>query len=362
MRILLLQDYLRNGGTERQTILLANALTTAGCEATVLTFRPGGALATTAAAAVGRRVLQRFDTGLDWFAPGLCRAIAEIAPDILLCMGRMANCYAGFAARRFPALPVICTMRTGKQLPLLYRRSLCLAAGIVANSQFAAQTLSRDYGVAPEKIAVIHNAPVFEAEVVVAAAPLSPSPPPPLPPTLLCVAMFRPEKAHAALLEAAALLPRDRAWRLVLAGDGPARAACQRLAQKLGLAGRVEFPGFLADPRLLYREATVAVLASRSESLPNFLVEAHLSGVPSVACEVGGVAECGGITVPSGDIQGLAAEAAALLFDNARRAAESRRVAEYARLHFSREAQLAAYLAFFQRCSGAFRRSADASS
>ena len=45
MKILLVQDYLRSGGTERQTILLANAFRAAGHAASLVTFRPGGALA-----------------------------------------------------------------------------------------------------------------------------------------------------------------------------------------------------------------------------------------------------------------------------------------------------------------------------
>ena len=44
MKILIVQDYLRSGGTERQSILLANAFTAAGHPTTLLTFRPGGAL------------------------------------------------------------------------------------------------------------------------------------------------------------------------------------------------------------------------------------------------------------------------------------------------------------------------------
>ena len=140
MKILVVQDYLRSGGTERQSVLLANAFAAAGHATTLLTFRPGGPLGNTVAPAVARRSLQPFDLGLDWFAPGLHAGVREVSPDIVLCMGRMANCYLH---RIFPLRPLapklreqfklpldnalVATMRTGKPLPRWFRRSLQVA-------------------------------------------------------------------------------------------------------------------------------------------------------------------------------------------------------------------------------------------
>ena len=45
MNIVVLQDYLRSGGTERQSLLLTQAYAAAGHRTTLLTFRPDGALA-----------------------------------------------------------------------------------------------------------------------------------------------------------------------------------------------------------------------------------------------------------------------------------------------------------------------------
>jgi hypothetical protein len=111
-----------------------------GHSAVLLTFRPGGALAGELAG-VTHRPLTRRDLHLDWFAPGLRRAVAAQAPDVVLCMGRMANCHAGFIQRRFPGLPVLCTMRTGRPLPFLFRRSLRRVRHVIANSRAAKQTL-----------------------------------------------------------------------------------------------------------------------------------------------------------------------------------------------------------------------------
>ncbi|MEI6862016.1 MAG: glycosyltransferase [Verrucomicrobiota bacterium] len=390
MKILVVQDHLRSGGTERQSVLLAHTFAAAGHATTLLTFRPGGALAATVAPAVARHTLQPFDTHLDWFAPALARFVTHLAPDVILCMGRMANCRAGGLQRRLPHATVIATMRTGKRLPHLYRRSLLLAGHVVANSHEAARVLTAKYAVPPEKITVIHNSLVFPPDsawdTMTLANPETPSGLTPSAPTsdipssalrtphsspaglalraahhathattvLLCVAMFRPEKNHRALVELAARLPRDADWQLWLAGEGETRPACAALAHQLGLAGRVKYLGFQADPTPLYSAADIAVLASQSESLPNFLIEAQAHGLPAVACDVGGVRECflpgqTGWAVPSGDAGAFLAALTPLLTDPARRTSLASAARGFARESFSPAKQAAAYLNLFAR-------------
>ena len=294
MKILILQDFLRSGGTERQSVLLANAFAAAGHAATLLTFRPGGALAATVAPGVRRRALQPFDLGLDWLAPGLRAAVASAEPDVILCMGRMANCRAGGLQRAFPGAAVVATMRTGKPLPGPFRRSLTAVRAIVANSHEARETLVRDHGVPAGRIHVIHNALVFppqpgapEAAAVRAVHGAGPDTR-----VLLCVAMLRPGKNQRELIEIAAGLPRGTDWQLWLAGEGPTRAECVRTAQSAGVAERVKFLGFQPNPAALYAAADVAVHASSTEALSNFLIEAQAHGLPAVAYEAQGIREC----------------------------------------------------------------------
>ncbi|MBC7367450.1 MAG: glycosyltransferase [Undibacterium sp.] len=165
MKILIVQDYLRSGGTERQSILLTRAFTEAGHPATLLTFRPGGALSHLCED-LDVRPLQPVDLHLDWFCPGLNATVARLRPHLVLCMGRMANCYAGDLQIDHPDSTVIGTLRTGKPLPLLFRRSLKNVRHIVANSHEARANLRHHHHVPSEKITVIHNSLVFPAEVV----------------------------------------------------------------------------------------------------------------------------------------------------------------------------------------------------
>ena len=356
MKILVIQDYLRSGGTERQSILLANAFAAAGHATTLLTFRPGGALTATVASAVARRVLQPFDLNLDWFAPGLAGFTARLQPEVILCMGRMANCYAGYLQRKHPRTAVIATMRTGKALPWLFRRSLRLARHVVANSREARDHIVADLGLSGNKVSIIYNSLVFPPESAVwrnealrsqygATAATT---------ILLCVAMFRPEKNQRELIEIVSGLPAGLDWQLWLAGDGPARADCEHLVAARRLETRVKFLGFQRNPTPLYCAADLAVHASWSEALSNFLIEAQAHGLLAIAYEAQGIRECfvpgrTGWAFPRNDRAAFRATLTRRMSEpdiaHAERSADAR---AYARKTFDPGRQTAAYLELFQ--------------
>jgi len=359
MKILILQDYLRSGGTERQCVLLANAFAVAGNQTTLLTFRPGGALAGTVSPDVRWTTLQPFDLGLDWFAPGLISTVRKAAPDVILCLGRMANCHgwrlAGFA-------PVVATMRTGKSLPGWFRRTLRAAAHVVANSEEARATALKAAGLPAERVSVIYNSLVFPPSALTPRnAPLRSALGAGLATTvLLDVAMFRPEKNQRELLEIVAGLPAESDWQLWLAGDGPARAACEQRARELGAAsGRIRFLGFHADPAPLYAAADIAVHASWSEALSNFLIEAQAHGLPAVAASAQGIGECflpgeTGWEIPQGDRVAFRERLARLMTEPAaERTRRADRARGFARGRFDPARQVRAYLDLFAALAAA---------
>ncbi len=356
MKILVVQDYLRSGGTERQSILLAGGLAGASYDTTLLTFRPGGPLAATCAPSVRRLALQPFDTGLDWFAPSLGRTIAAMAPDIVLAMGRMANCYAGGLQERFPGVAVVGSMRTGKPLPARFRRSLRIVRHVVANSHEARDNLVARHGLPREKITVIYNSLVFPPAAAQSrnAALRHQQGAGPGTVVLLCVAMFRPEKNQRELIELAATLPASGDWQLWLAGTGETVASCERLVEERGLASRVKFLGFHTDPSPLYRAADVAVHASRSESLSNFLIEAQAHGLPAVVYVAQGISECfrpdeTGWVVPAGNRAAFLQRLTPLLADEGFRRRCGEQARAWASWQFDPQRQLRAYLDLFTR-------------
>ena len=107
------------------------------------------------------------------------------------------------------------------------------------------------------------------------------------PRTVLSVGrLVEEQKRLADLIRAMTLLPE---YSLTLAGRGPDGAMLQALAQQLGVAGRVHFPGFVSDRaalRQLYRECGVFVSSSAWEAMALVLLEAMSCGAPVVATRI----------------------------------------------------------------------------
>jgi glycosyltransferase involved in cell wall biosynthesis len=102
--------------------------------------------------------------------------------------------------------------------------------------------------------------------------------------TLLCIGRLVPEKGFDILLDAFATLSLPfRSTRLVIVGNGPEQSRLQSQAESLGVADRVDFPGHIPEPVLQFPQASVFVLSSRTEGLPNALLEAAAAGLPIVA-------------------------------------------------------------------------------
>lgn len=79
--------------------------------------------------------------------------------------------------------------------------------------------------------------------------------------------------------------------RLTLAGSGPEREACERLATELGVCDRVSFAGRIDNDQIpnLYADADIAINPSKIDNMPISILEAYASGVPVVTTDVGGI-------------------------------------------------------------------------
>jgi glycosyltransferase involved in cell wall biosynthesis len=138
---------------------------------------------------------------------------------------------------------------------------------------------------------------------------------------LLSIGSLVAVKATERLLHAAALLAREfPAVTVVVVGDGPRRSALQQdVAATPALRGRVLFAGAIDHDGLpdWYRAADLFVLPSRSEGVPNVLLEAMASGLPFVASDVGSIHDLlpfgPSRVVPEGDVPSLASAIADVL-------------------------------------------------
>lgn len=109
-------------------------------------------------------------------------------------------------------------------------------------------------------------------------------------PVILSVGHLIERKGQALLIEALPMLPNVT---LIIAGEGPSRSSFEKLAESLGVAGRIGFLGAVPHDQLpiLYNAADVMALPSASEGLANAWVEALACGTPIAISDVGGARE-----------------------------------------------------------------------
>jgi glycosyltransferase involved in cell wall biosynthesis len=134
-------------------------------------------------------------------------------------------------------------------------------------------------------------------------------------PVIGYVGRIMPEKDLDTWLYAAALVVQKYPEaQFVLVGEGRDDATLhhlQQLADMLGIADRVSFPGYRTHLQPVYATFDLFVLSSRREGLPNSILEAMAMGLPVVTTDVAGAKELvldtvTGFVRPQGDIHGLA--------------------------------------------------------
>jgi glycosyltransferase involved in cell wall biosynthesis len=186
-----------------------------------------------------------------------------------------------------------------------------LADARIVVAQDAADDIARLSGLRRRAFEVVHNpvpamGPAQNPAVDVDAIWGGPGP------RILNVGQMKPQKNHKLLLDAFARFAAGRDARLLILGDGPLRADCERHAAQLGIAGRVTMPGFMAELTPFYRSADLFVLSSDYEGYPLVLIEAMRCGLPIASTDcVSGPAEIlgrgqFGRLVPCGDAARLA--------------------------------------------------------
>jgi glycosyltransferase involved in cell wall biosynthesis len=120
-----------------------------------------------------------------------------------------------------------------------------------------------------------------------------------------------PIKNYGGLINSVRLLSRsEHRVRLVIVGDGPARAGIESALLSSNLSPQPLLPGYRPDVERLYRLFDVFVLNSFAEGMSNTLLEAMASGLPIVCTPVGGNTELieknRGMLVDSADDEALA--------------------------------------------------------
>jgi phosphatidylinositol alpha-1,6-mannosyltransferase len=238
------------------------------------------------------------------------RVVAEVSPDILVA-GNSYPCgwlWAGLPKRclrvnyvhgeemtmEIPGGPII---RWFKRRQL---RSLRTADLNIAVSRYSAEQVIRLAGAPPENVVVLPNPvdthrffPPSDRDGVRARLGWNRRT------VLLTIARLVPRKGIDQVLRAlhaSENLPDD--WLYVIAGRGPMEPELRDLAERLGLAGRVRFFGFVPEDDLvdLYGAADVFIQPNRcingdTEGFGIVFLEANACGTPVIGGVAGGTAD-----------------------------------------------------------------------
>lgn len=283
-------------GGERQALLIAAGLVRRGHDV-IASCRAEGAVRT-ALEAVGARTTGIRPRGdVDVFsALRFSRWLRQERPDAILLTSWKRVPVAGWAARRggVPRIAMrmggIHRLRGGGRSRLQRLAFTRWYDMIIANSDTVRRHVLRGLPSFRESaVPVIHNAVEPRSA---APAPIRAELGIPRDAVLLvAVGGLQPLKGND--LIAAAVSRLDLAVHVVVAGEGTAAqaAAVDAAVRAAGVQDRFHLLGLRDDVPALLAASDIFVHASRTDSLPNALLEAMAAGLPIVAAEVGGVRE-----------------------------------------------------------------------
>jgi glycosyltransferase involved in cell wall biosynthesis len=153
------------------------------------------------------------------------------------------------------------------------------------------------------------------------------------------------------------VLERVPGATMMMVGDGPMADSLRRQVDERRLGQVVTFLGLQEDVSGVLRESDIFVRPSEVEGMPLTILEAMATGLPVVACDVGGVSEVvtAGVTghvVTPGSARKVAGAMLDVLTDQRKAAGMGAAALRRVREGFSWEATTAANLALFEELTG----------
>jgi UDP-glucose:(heptosyl)LPS alpha-1,3-glucosyltransferase len=297
------------GGAERYTIDAAAMLAGRGHDVSILATdfaEPVAGLRFVSLAAEGATKRGKFSRFLD----AMDEHLAHDRYDVVHAMMPVRQCdlyhpHAGMAAEQMDKLHSRLNPR--RRLLADVERTLLASPNapvVVCLSDYVKRTIQKYYDLPPARLATL-----FNAVDLTRFEPGDPSRPHDVIGALMVAQDFERKGVRQAI-EAVASLDDPRLTLTVLGRDNP--APYQRLAERLRIAGRVQFAGAVADPRPFYRAADFFLLPTRHDPCSLATLEALAMGLPVIstvfngACEIMQPGVHGFVLPDPGDVKAIA--------------------------------------------------------
>lgn len=315
-KLIIFTDSLMRGGAERVAVSLADYFTRNGTICVIVSLRKGEN-EYNVPNGVERIIIP--DGGTIAKIRGLRKILREQNADVMLVMGTPLCIYAVSAGIGLKGKVVISERNDPNHFPgkpatkVLSRLLMTAADGFVFQTEEAKRYYARRLG---GRGAVIFNPLLTDRLPEAYTGPRRKS--------VVSMGRLAPQKNQKMLISAFAALAEDYPeYDLTIYGDGALKDALQQQAEQFGIEDRVHLPGNQQNVLEIIKDATVFVMSSDYEGMPNALIEAMAIGMPCICtdCPCGGPRELmedgeNGLLVPVGDAKAMESALRRMLDDS----------------------------------------------
>lgn len=308
------------GGAERAFVQIALGLQKKGWVVNVISLRDAGVLAEPLRqAGISVDALNCGGASAVLATGRMTRVLKASPPSVLLTFLNQANIVGRLAAKRAGVTAVVSGIRVADRRSIVRIPEVMtkhLVTRYVAVSRSVANVHCRLCGIEADRMDVIYNGvdlPGIDGATAVPRSELGCKDDDQL---ILCVGRLSEQKAPLSIMEAFDGLRRldpigFSRRKLLFLGDGPLRPTLEKQIRNNQLENHVHLLGWRSDAASVMKSATVLVLASKWEGLPNVILEAQAAGLPVIASAVDGCMELiddgrTGRLFPAGDTRKLA--------------------------------------------------------
>jgi glycosyltransferase involved in cell wall biosynthesis len=284
LRVCFIAGQLSLGGAERQLFYMVKALTDSHIQCCVLSMTQNDFY---------EEKLRQIGVPVIWVGSSSLRPIRLLkiykyirswAPHVVQSMTSATNLYAVFSAKVTDTIDIGAIRSNGlaefSRMGFLGAMSLKLPKVIIANSRQSITTVKVHHK-RTNNIIFLSN--VVDCDYFAPKPNVKESTF-----TVLSVANLRQVKRHDIFLRAIAeVRKKTENIRGCIVGSGPLLPQLTELATSLDIKDIVDFVGQREDVRTFYQRASVLLVTSDYEGMPNVILEALASGLPVVSTRAG---------------------------------------------------------------------------